>query len=480
MEFDEAEWRFVCSCVWRGNVLRFLYEFDDQKTINRTIKGDTALYSLTKIHISVQVIDTNMKIKNKKRYGQFIYLFCFVHTIIQENTYCIARKNSQFVIQGVYGVPISSEPPMMMKTYYSPISPDEIELQKRGGKGMDRHLFASAAAATLAMGTAAMGVSTYSLRLHDWNKYKAGGGKEEKKKPGSIDTKAANKHDKSDKPKSPKSPKYYNSHVIVNNYYGSEAKPPPLPPPPKEEPNKKQKRSLEWQEGEGEVHIRKRSKFKGINRVFSGGSLTTICFTTTTKTINNLIKPSSLSPTIISDASSVSSRVGKTTKTASKTFGEMIGKSSPLREAGGKSHIPTSSSEAIGKLHPKKPSSRVPTSNHSSPSRRPTQGTLPSHTPPQPDPHPPTLENLSRKNVDQINPVTGKGYSPDTHFLGHDMSKHDKWAKFAGRVEDYGKVSAAVGAFTAGSLALHTTIQQHIHDAKKAKEEGKEEEKKKG
>ena len=43
------------------------------------------------------------------------------------------------------------------------------------------------------------------------------------------------------------------------------------------------------------------------------------------------------------------------------------------------------------------------------------------------------------------------------------------------KVEDYGKVSAAVGAFTAGALSLVTTVKMHNHDTKEAKKaaEGK-------
>ncbi|PWN34503.1 uncharacterized protein FA14DRAFT_31052 [Meira miltonrushii] len=397
-----------------------------------------------------------MKIRNKQRYRQFVYLICFVHTIIQENVSCIARNQGQrpqIVFQGVYGLPLGSNSDSLTKSYYTPPKSEQQELQKRGGKGMDRHLFASAAAATLAMGTAAMGLSTYSIRLNDWHKYK-GAGRDEKKKPGSIDTKAANKDKRNDtkaankdkrneKQQSPGSPKYYNSHVIVNNYYGAQKSPPQPakpapPPPPKEEAPKKQKRSIEPEEMQ--LPIRKRAKFKGagLNKV-------------------------------LSDVSTASSRVGRSTKAAGKSLERMASRTSPVREAA-KAHIPASSgSEAIVKAHQRS------ASKASSPSRRPTQGTLPSHTP-QPESKPPAANGkMSRKNVEQVNPVTGKQYAPDTHFLGHDMSKHDKWAKFAGRVEDYGKVSAAAGAFAAGGLALHTTVLQHNHDAKKAH---KEEEKK--
>lgn len=46
-------------------------------------------------------------------------------------------------------------------------------LDKRGdGKGMSRHLAAASYGAMLAMGTAAMGVTTYGIRLFDWNRYK--------------------------------------------------------------------------------------------------------------------------------------------------------------------------------------------------------------------------------------------------------------------------------------------------------------------
>lgn len=434
-----------------------------------------------------------MKIRNKQRYGQFIYLICFVQTIIQENVLGFAKiqNQPQIIFQGVHGFPLNR------KSYYTPPSPpapeQQQELQKRGGKGMDRHLFASAAAATLAMGTAAMGVSTYSIRLNDWHKYKGGQRKEEKdKKPRSIDTKAANKDkNKDSKPSSPGSPKYYNSRVTVNNYYGAQKPPPappakPAPPPPKEEAGKKQKRSLETDE-EMQYPIRKRNKFKsagkGLNRVISGAystsctTFTTFCVTTTKLMHSSSSSSTSLITTEVSSASSASSRVGRSTKAAGKTFGEMIGKAKPVRE-GKAGHIPavSSSSEPIGKAH----HPRAHQTKSSSPSRRPTQGTLPSHTSPPTENHSVTKgEKLNRKNVDQINPVTGKAYAPDTHFLGHDMSKHDKWAKFAGRVEDYGKVSAATGAFTAAGIALHTTVLQHNHDAEKAKKEGKEEEKKK-
>lgn len=46
-------------------------------------------------------------------------------------------------------------------------------LNKRGdGKGMSRHLAAASYGAMLAMGTAAMGVTTYGIRLFDWTHYK--------------------------------------------------------------------------------------------------------------------------------------------------------------------------------------------------------------------------------------------------------------------------------------------------------------------
>lgn len=425
-----------------------------------------------------------MKIRNRQRYVQFVYLICFVHTIIQENVSCIARiqgnKSPQLVFQGVYGLPLGSDSDSITKSYYTPTVSEQQELQKRGGKGMDRHLFASAAAATLAMGTAAMGVSTYSIRLNDWHKYK-GAGRDEKKKPKSIDTKAANKDKRNDKQQSPGSPKYYNSHVTVNNYYGTQkpvpppAKPAPVPaPPPKEEPPKKQKRSIGLEEMQYPIRKRARLKgaAKGLNKVLSGAYISTCTMISlTTKNIDLIQSSSILSD--VTNASTASSRVGRGTKAATRSFGEMVGKSSSAREAA-KAHIPiSSSSEAIGKAH-----HRSSPSKGSSPSRWPTQGTLPSHSP-QPEPKPSAAANgkMNRKNVEQINPVTGKEYAPDTHFLGHDMSKHDKWAKFAGRVEDYGKVSAATGAFAASGLALHTTVLQHNHDAKKAH---KEEERKKG
>lgn len=32
------------------------------------------------------------------------------------------------------------------------------------------------------------------------------------------------------------------------------------------------------------------------------------------------------------------------------------------------------------------------------------------------------------------------------------------------KVEDYGKLSAATGAFTAGAISLHTAIRAHLHE----------------
>lgn len=89
---------------------------------------------------------------------------------------------------------------------------------------MDRYLFVFVVVVILVMGMVVMGVLMYLLRLYDWNKYKVGGGKEEKKKFGLIDIKVVNKYDKLDKLKSLKLLKYYNFYVIVNNYYGFEVK----------------------------------------------------------------------------------------------------------------------------------------------------------------------------------------------------------------------------------------------------------------
>lgn len=100
-------------------------------------------------------------------------------------------------------------------------SAKESSLGKRAGKGMDRHLFSSAAAASLALGTAVMGMSTYSIRLHDWKTYKA----KKEKKPSSSPPKGEAKSKPSAKaePASPGSPTFNNSVVVVNNFYNQPA-----------------------------------------------------------------------------------------------------------------------------------------------------------------------------------------------------------------------------------------------------------------
>lgn len=68
--------------------------------------------------------------------------------------------------------------------------------------------------------------------------------------------------------------------------------------------------------------------------------------------------------------------------------------------------------------------------------------------------------------------------------------KHARWAPFLAvstvrlfyfqkpdtlrqqKVEDYGKLSAATGAFTAGVISLHTAIKSHLHELE---EHGKKE-----
>ena len=44
----------------------------------------------------------------------------------------------------------------------------------------------------------------------------------------------------------------------------------------------------------------------------------------------------------------------------------------------------------------------------------------------------------------------------------------------AGRIEDYGKLSAGIGAFTAGAISLSTAVKQHDYDAKKFEKQKKE------
>lgn len=118
---------------------------------------------------------------------------------------------------------------------------EELPFEKRGGKGMSRHLAAAALAATMAVSTAGLSVFANSLKAHDQDKYgvskkanlssdkgsdkgKANGdGHGGQKVPGaSTSTKSSSgKGGSNDGTTSPASPTYITNITHINNYYSS-------------------------------------------------------------------------------------------------------------------------------------------------------------------------------------------------------------------------------------------------------------------
>jgi hypothetical protein len=114
---------------------------------------------------------------------------------------------------------------------------EELPLEKRGGGGMSRHLFAASTAATLALGTASLGIFYNSLKAYDQDKYGVSKktGLNDKSKDGkkSKDSKSEGDKGKSDEkgkddgrkskskdddePGSPASPTFINHITYVNN-----------------------------------------------------------------------------------------------------------------------------------------------------------------------------------------------------------------------------------------------------------------------
>lgn len=334
-------------------------------------------------------------------------------------------------------------------------------LAKRGGGNrMDRHLAAASTAALLAVGTASMGVATYALRMIDWEKYKkpafkkgskgdkAGYAKEKHKKEKECDTLGkSGKH--RDAPGSPASPGSPQNIVYVTNNYDHPV-------------------------------------------ILSGAGLETVAasvpLNASVSASHNKSEDEARPTTNAHEMETASGAANSTGTSITKralppprAVSFMAAAAAPSRRLPGKRPLRF----AVPHVQP-----RVVSIQSAQGSQRPHPRVPPlqSETPPPPPPPPPAVSRdvlpsaFSKGLADPVAAVHNP--QPQTRRRFHvDYHKFDAWAPLAAKIEDYGKVSAATGAFVAGAISLYTTASEHNEykklevddkDMDRDKDEGKE------